>query len=105
MNKNERPIPEAALLDENAVELVRAWVAQNSLHCSLRIGMYEEGMKVPEEKAWGIVLADIARHVAAGIQSSYGRDSAESLARIQKVFHQQLDEAPPTMRGGFVTRN
>lgn len=44
MMKNERPIPEGALRDKDAVEMLRVWIAEQKLHCSMKVGMYEEGM-------------------------------------------------------------
>ena len=57
-------IPPAALRDIEALELVRVWVAEQGLHCSLRVGLYA-GDGVPwETAAWGTILADLAGHVA-----------------------------------------
>ena len=42
MALNERVIPEAALRDENSVEMLRVWIAEKKLHCSMKIGMYRE---------------------------------------------------------------
>ncbi|MYN42917.1 DUF5076 domain-containing protein [Duganella sp. FT109W] len=60
---NERPIPSAARRDIDAVEMLRVWVAEKQLHCSLKIGMYRDGMGIDEELAWGTILADAARHI------------------------------------------
>ena len=61
---NERPIPPSALRDPNSVEMLRVWIAEGGLHCSLKIGMYRDTTKIPEEVAWGMILSDIARHIA-----------------------------------------
>jgi hypothetical protein len=79
---NERPIPEAALRDENAVEMVRVWIAEKKLHCSIKIGMYREGMNIPEEKAWGTILADITRHIANAMEQAYGEDKLNTLRAV-----------------------
>lgn len=50
---NERPIPSAALRDAASVEMLRVWVAEQQLRCSLKIGMYRDGMGIDEESAWG----------------------------------------------------
>ena len=55
MMMNERPIPEAALRDEDAVEMLRVWIAEKKLHCSMKVGMYRETTKIAEEKAWGTI--------------------------------------------------
>jgi hypothetical protein len=57
--------PPAATRDRNAFELLRVWVAEQGQHVSLRSGAWEDPF------AWGIVLADLARHIV----------NAEALAR------------------------
>jgi hypothetical protein len=52
-------IPEAAKRDQKSFELIRVWVAENSQHVSLRAGVWKD-------PAWGIMLADLARHIASG---------------------------------------
>ena len=53
---NQRPIPEAALRDDDAVEMLRVWIAEQGLHCSMKVGMYRETMNVAEEmKIHGIL--------------------------------------------------
>ena len=41
---NQRPVPEAALRDNDAVEMLRVWIAEGRLHCSIKVGMYHEEM-------------------------------------------------------------
>jgi hypothetical protein len=98
---NERPIPEAALSDESSVEMLRVWIAAKGLHCSMKIGMYKESYKVPEENAWGTMLADIARHVATALHEGYGSDSGVSLDLIKAKFNAELSSPAPVMKGGF----
>jgi len=35
MKLGQRPVPEAALRDKDAVEMLRVWIAEGGLHCSL----------------------------------------------------------------------
>lgn len=102
---NERPIPEAALLDENSVEMMRVWIANKKLHTSLKVGMYRETTKVPEEKAWGRILADAARHIADALEEGYSSNREESLEMIRKAFNSQLDEPSTSVKGDFVHRH
>ncbi|WP_338771178.1 DUF5076 domain-containing protein [Massilia sp. METH4] len=98
---NERPIPPAALRDENSVEMLRVWIAERKLHCSMKVGMYQDGMGIPETEAWGTILADVARHLANALNEKYGASTEES---IQKIKDSLLDElAKPTSKsdGGF----
>jgi hypothetical protein len=48
--------PPAASRDKASFELLRVWVAEQGQHVSLRSGAWEDPF------AWGIVLADLARH-------------------------------------------
>ena len=63
-NKHLDP-PPASTRDAASFELLRVWIAEQGQHVSLRSGMWEDPF------AWGIVLADLARHIV----------HAESLAR------------------------
>jgi len=99
---NERPIPEAALPDPNAVEMLRLWVAAGQLHCSLKVGMYRDGMGIDEEIAWGTILADAARHIAKALQSGGNLNETESLAKVVAKFNQEVAVPSSELRGGFV---
>jgi hypothetical protein len=102
---NQRPIPEAALRDKDAVEMLRVWIAEKKLHCSMKVGMYRETMNVPEEKAWGTILADVARHVANALESSYSTSAAESLDKIRETFFKELDSPTSITKGDFVRKH
>jgi len=98
---NERPIPPAALRDQNSVEMLRVWVAEHQLHCSLKIGMYRQ-MKIQEEVAWGTILADAARHIARAL-SEEGEESESTLLRkIVDQLNAELDTPSSAVTGGFV---
>ena len=94
----ELKIPPAAQTDEESWELLRVWVAEQGLHCSLKVGVYEaEG--IPEEKAWGTILADASRHIADALSSLGLRDSDTALAETRRQFVAELD-APTSKRTG-----
>jgi hypothetical protein len=98
---NERPIPSAALRDQNSVEMLRVWVAEHQLHCSLKIGMYRQ-MNIQEEVAWGTIFADAARHVARAL-SEDGEDSEGTLlGKIRDQFNAELNAPSSAATGGFV---
>src|SRR3954451_16513517 len=99
---NERPIPDAALRDDNAVELLRVWIAERRLHCSIKIGMYREGMNVSEEKAWGAILADIIRHIANAMEQAYGEDKENTLAAVRAAYLEELGDPTSNAKGDFV---
>jgi hypothetical protein len=99
---NERPIPEAALRDENAVEMLRVWIAEEKLHCSMKVGMYVETMNIPEEKAWGVILADITRHLVAALESGYSTNRSEALQKIRDSYLKELSTPTSGAAGKFV---
>ena len=83
-------VPPAARRDDAAVQMVSAWIAERGLHCSLNIGMWEaEGHN--EAKAWGILLADIVRHVANAVEESKGEDRAQVATAIVQSLSAELD--------------
>jgi hypothetical protein len=45
------PIPGAAIGDTKSFEMIRAWVANHGLHCSLNIGVWENHLGVEEPTA------------------------------------------------------
>lgn len=102
---NERPIPEAALEDENSIEMLRVWIAAKKLHCSMKVGMYKETSKISEEKAWGVILADVARHLSKALESGYGVDARIALSAIREGFNDELNESTSGVDGGFLRRN
>ena len=99
---NERPIPEAALRDKNAVEMLRVWIAERQLHCSMKIGMYHDTAKVPESNAWGTILADVARHVANAMQERNSKDPDLILRQIARQFLRELKFPTSDVDGEFV---
>jgi len=102
---DQLPIPEPALRDPTAIEMLRVWIAERGLHCSLHVGMYMERKNVSEEAAWGKILSDAARHLADALHEEYGADLAESLALIEESFVRNLANPESPTRGGFVGRH
>jgi hypothetical protein len=90
-------IPDVALSDEKAYELARVWVAQKAEHVSLCIGTWEDPV------AWGIVLADLARHVAIGYEQDKGLDRKETLRRISAALLAELDSPTDNPTGTLLT--
>lgn len=102
MKLAQMPVPEAALRDAEAVEMLRVWIAERGLHCSIKVGMYRDGTNVEEERAWGIILADIARHVAQALRKSYDTDEEYVLKFIKNSFMNELNEPTSKVSGDFV---
>jgi uncharacterized protein DUF5076 len=93
----EQLIPPAALRDPNSVEMLRVWIAERELHCSLRVGMFSEATKLEEERSWGIMISDLIRHLADAIHAAHGTDKDEVIRRILGGMTVEIREptAPP----------
>ncbi|HUE70256.1 MAG TPA: DUF5076 domain-containing protein [Pirellulaceae bacterium] len=97
----ELPIPPVAI-DNPSREVIRVWLAKSKIHCVLRIGLWEEH-GTDERDAWGIVLADLMRHIADAHELEYGRDPQETLARIRSTFEVEVEHPTSQRRGDFLT--
>ena len=90
-HKNELAFPPEAASDPDAAEVLRAWIVGGRLSVSL------SPLAFPDIGTWGILLVDIARHVArAAEQEGQGRYAA-NLEQIRKLIDAEL--AQPTDLG------
>ncbi|MDE1154884.1 MAG: DUF5076 domain-containing protein [Acidobacteriaceae bacterium] len=95
-NKHLDP-PPAATRDKASFELLRVWVAEAGQHVSLRSGTWEDPF------AWGIVLADLARHIVnAEAISNPKLDREAFLERILEGFEAEI-ESPTDEAEGELT--
>lgn len=79
-------IPPAAQRDKASFEVLRVWIAEQGQHVSIQSGAWDDPF------AWGIVLADLARHVAlAHTLQNQGTDEAAFLARLLEGFQAEID--------------
>lgn len=83
--KDEMAPPPAAREDSRSFEVARLWVAEQGQHVVLRTDVW------PDPAAWGIVLADLARHVALAYQGKEGHDPEDVLERVLAGFHAEID--------------
>ncbi len=95
----ELVVPPSAQQDANAQEMIRAWIANEGLHCSLNVGVWSEN----EAIGWGILLSDVARHVADALEKSTGKNKAEFLREVKRVFDDELDSPSAETKGEFVS--
>jgi hypothetical protein len=93
---NELPIPDAAKSSLAAIELARVWVASGAQHVSIATEIWED------PGAWGIVLVDLARHVANSYSATHGRDPRQTLSRIKEVFDAEWSKPTSEAKGGLV---
>ncbi len=89
--------PPAAAKDKASFELLRVWVAEQGQHVSLRSGAWEDPF------AWGIVLADLARHIvnAEGMQRT-NFDSDAFLQRMLEGFQAEIESPTDEPEGEMI---
>jgi hypothetical protein len=79
-------IPPAAQRDKASFEVMRVWIAEQGQHVSIRSGAWEDPF------AWGIVLADLARHIALAHQMQSSKIDPEAfLERLLEGFRAEID--------------
>jgi hypothetical protein len=83
--KDELAPPPASSVDARSFEIARLWVASDAQHVVLRTDVWSD------PAAWGIVLAELARHVALAYQRRDGHDFEDALERVLAGFHTELD--------------
>jgi len=96
--KSELLIPPAAQRDKKSKEMIRAWVAEEGLHCSLSIGSWGEN----EGTAWGILLSDVARHVSNAVGKGDRSRREQILAEIWAAFEREMEKPTSPTEGSFV---
>ena len=77
----ELDIPDGVPEAEEAVELIRAWVADGALVVTLNGEAFGDGLQ-----DWGRLLAEIGRQIARASSLNGGMTESDSLADIRKSF-------------------
>lgn len=88
-------IPEPARTDAKSFELLRVWVAHQDQHISIRTGVWEDA------GPWGVMLADLARHIANAFEKFEGRDPLQALEEIKAAFEAELRIPAKPTQGDF----
>jgi Domain of unknown function (DUF5076) len=76
-------IPPSAI-EQGGVEVLRAAIVDGGLHVSLRRAF-------DDPEAWGMLIADVARHVARIYATENKFQEEETLERIRALFNAELD--------------
>jgi len=92
--RSELQIPDAAKQDSAALEILRIWIAGGSQHVSLKPGVWED------PAAWGLMLADLAKHVANAYAAN-GMDRAEALRRVYQGLLVEVEFPTDEPTGGI----
>ena len=83
-------IPPAAQRDKASFEVLRVWIAEHGQHVSIQSGAWDDPF------AWGIVLADLARHIALAHQLQKPNDKDkpnldEFMERLLEGFQAEIE--------------
>ena len=76
-------IPPAAM-EQGGVEVLRAVIVDGALHVSLRRAF-------DDPEAWGMLIADITRHVARVYATEDKFREAETIERVRALFDAEMD--------------
>jgi len=91
-------LPPAAQRDKASFEVLRVWIAEHGQHVSIQSGAWDDPF------AWGIVLADLARHIALAHQlQKDGTDLDAFMDRLLEGFQAEI-ENPTDEPEGEVTQ-
>lgn len=92
--KDSLPVPAAASRDPRSLEVLRVWIANGEQHVALAFGMWED------PAAWGLLLADLARHIAEAHAQQDDAVSAEDfLDDIRAGFESEMDSPSDEVSG------
>lgn len=75
----ELAVPFAAHEAKEASEVLRAWIVDNGLHVSLQRGFDDPAV-------WGVLLCDVARHVAKIFETENVCSEDEALEAIKATI-------------------
>lgn len=88
-------VPSDVTADPQSQEVLRAWVAHGQLICALCPTRWRD------PSAWGILLADAARHVANAIRDGGGDEPSTTVAKIRSMFNLELKDPTDEPTGSF----
>jgi hypothetical protein len=92
----ELVIPPEATTDPKAMELIRVWAAHGVQHVSMSPGVWKD------PAIWGIVLVDLARHVANYYHQVHGLNKEDVLLRIKELFNAEWESPTSGVTGNTV---
>ena len=93
-------VPPPAQRDPDAVQMLSAWIAERGLHCTMNVGMWSASGQ-SEPKAWGILLADVVRHLANAMQEQQGACRDETIEALIDALLEELSEPTSQAAGSF----
>jgi hypothetical protein len=87
--------PPAVSGAQEAFEIARIWIVDGDQHVTLLPETW------PDPAAWGILLVDLAKHLAIAYHQTAGRDHADTLRRIREGFEAEWENATDNPSGGL----
>lgn len=99
----ELVIPPPARRDPKSVEMVRAWIAEQGLHCTVNIGLWGDNEQ-DEASSWGILLSDVIRHVSNAVEEQYGQPAPAAVRAIIRAMAKEL-KLPTSEANGYFWSN
>jgi hypothetical protein len=76
-------VPPTAL-EKGGTEVLRAAIVEGGLHVSLRRAF-------DDPEAWGMLMADLTRHVARIYATEMNMREEETIARVRGIFEAEMD--------------
>lgn len=95
------PVPPAALRDNDTIHMLGSWIAEGGLHCSLNVGFFKAHGH-DEPRAWGIMLADVIRHLADALSQDQGMGRQDSIEAVLSALQDELADPTSDTHGDFV---
>ncbi len=93
--RTQLQIPDAVKEDPESFEILRIWIAGGAQHVSLFAEVWDD------PAGWGLMLADLARHIA-NAYAAEGKDRAATLERVCQGFRMEMDSATDEPTGKLV---
>ena len=75
--------------EAESVELLRVWIEGEALQCSLQAEAFDDA------SAWGAILAEVVRNLAAAVQQQEGTPVEQTVERILAAFQDELRSPAP----------
>ena len=83
--KKALPVPNSNDSTPNAFEIFSVWYVDDSPYVSIKFGAWKD------PAAYGIMMADLTRHIAQAYWQAEGRDKQETFHRILEGFNAQIE--------------
>ena len=94
----ELTIPPAVEEDPSAFEILRVWGAKGEQHVSIFWDLWDD------PSTWGIMLADLAGHVANALHQERGLDRNDVLAQIRLMFNKEVQDPTDNPTGSVLNK-